>query len=96
VYNIFQHGTISYNPLSDEFDVHRGGRSLQDISQNIRRWVSIIIIAVIWIIGTLFIVNSEGVEQGILSVVTFLLGPLTGLLIYLLWKQPKEKDFDIF
>lgn len=96
VYNTFQHGTISYNPLSDEFEVHQDGRSFQDISQNIRRWVSIIIIAVIWIIGTLFIVNSEGMEKGILSVVTFVLGPLTGLLIYLLWNQPKEKDFDIF
>jgi SNF family Na+-dependent transporter len=95
VYNIFQHGTISYNLLSDEFEVHLGGRSLQDISQNIRRWVSVSVIAVICIIGFFFIVHSEGIEQGIISVETILLGPLAGLLIYLLWKQPKDKDLDI-
>jgi hypothetical protein len=92
VYNRFQHGTITCDLHLDECEVYRGGKSSQDI----RRWISILIIAVIWLIGTIFILNSEGMEQGILSVVTFLLGPLTGLLIYLLWKQPKEKDFDIF
>ena len=92
VYNRFQRGTIYCNfgacqPIYDR-------RSSQDIS----RWISIFIVTVIWFIGVLIIslTNSEGMVKGLLSVVTFLLGPLTALLINLLWKQPKEKDFDIF
>ena len=81
-YNTFQGGSVSYTPQTDSCEVHSGGKS----PLHIWRIVGTIVAMGVWLIVAALVAHMS--QNGLLAVLTALIGPLTALIITQVWKQP--------
>jgi uncharacterized protein with LGFP repeats len=91
----FQHGSISYNPVSDMTQAFSEGRILQDLT----RGRSLFMTGTIWLIGIVIMSVASIIGRGInieatiiVSLLTILLGPLTSHMFNLVVKPKINLD----